>query len=99
MSPFHAWHLPPGFSLQEMEVAVLEASGLPTLRYAALSEPRLRELMDLLRREREATLVSFPVSRVVDAVDRVAGRLLDPGDNLRARALETLGPYSGFSSQ
>jgi hypothetical protein len=54
--------------------------------------------MDLLRWVREATLVSFPVSRVVDAVDRVAGRLLDPGDKLRARALETLGPYSGFSS-
>ncbi len=98
MNPFRAWHLPPGFSLQEVEVAALEASRLPTLRYAALSEPRLRELMDLLRREREATLVSFPVSRVVDAVDRVAGRLLDPGDNLRARVLETLAPYSGFSS-
>jgi len=98
MTPLPAWYLPSGFSLLEGEVAVLEGSGLPTLHYPTLSESRLRDLLDVLRRERETTLAFVPVSRVVDVVDRVAGRLLDSGDGLRVTALERMGHYSGFSS-
>ncbi len=98
MTPLRAWHLPSSFSLLEGEVAVLEGPGVPTLQYPTLSESRLRDLLDVLRRERETTLASLPVSRVVDVVDRVAGRLLDPRDGLRVTALERLGHYSGFSS-
>ena len=97
MIPFRAWRLPSDFSLLDGEIAALEESGFPTLHYPTLSESRLRDLLDLLRRGREATLASIPVSRVVDVVDRVAGRLLDPGDRLRVTALESLGHYSGYS--
>jgi len=92
-----AWHLPSGFSLGGGEVAVLDAPGVPAFQYPALSEPRLRELMGFLRRERESTLANVTVSRVVEAVDRVAGRLLDSGDELRVAALAGLGPHSGCS--
>jgi len=102
MTLFQAWHLPPEFSLLEEEIAILEESketgnrGGP-IRYASLSEERIKELMTLLSRERARTLVSFPVGRVLDAIDRVARRLLDSGDPLRKRALETLGPFAAYS--
>ncbi|MFH1765526.1 MAG: acyl-CoA reductase [Gemmatimonadota bacterium] len=98
MTPFQAWHLPPGFSLLGEEVAVLDRSDLPSIRYPALPEPRLLELLDLLRRERETMLATIPLSRMVEAVDRVAGRLLDPGDSIRITALPLLSSFSGFSS-
>lgn len=98
MTPFQAWHLPPGFSLLGEEVAVLDRSDFPSIRYPALPEPRLLELLGLLRRERETMLSTITLSRVVEAVDRVAGRLLDPGDGLRIAALPLLSSFAGFSS-
>ena len=98
MNPFQAWHLPPGFPLSVGEIKAWEGGGVPALRYPSLSMPRLRELMEFLRDEREKTVVSFPVKRVVHAVDRVARRFLDRQDPLRDAALEALGPFSGFSS-
>jgi hypothetical protein len=56
------------------------------------------ELFELLRREGESALTSFSVRRVVDVVDRVAGRFLDPADELRVRALDTMGGFAGFSA-
>jgi hypothetical protein len=97
MNAFQAWFLPPGFPLQGGEVASQSGSGVPGFHYVSLPEPRLRELLAALRGERERTLVTIPLNRVVDAVDRVAGRLLDPRDGLRAAALEGLGPFSGYS--
>ncbi len=109
MTPFQGWYLPAAFSLPGEEVAEWEGvprSGLsgriptapvPAFRYAALPESGLRDLMALLRAERESVLISHPVGKIVNVVDRVAGRFLDPGDPLRSRALELLGPFAGFS--
>ena len=97
MNPLKAWHLPPGFSFPLQGIEVPGGPRSPAFQYADFSDQGLRELMEFLREEREHLLSSFTVSRVVDGVDRVAQRLLDEGDPLRARALEALGPFSGFS--
>lgn len=98
MTLFQAWHLPSGFSVSPGEVDAVEEAGIPTFQYPAFSTARLKELTRFLREEREKTLVSFPVGRVVDAVDRVARRFLDPADILRIDALEALGSISDFSA-
>lgn len=102
MSAFQTWHLPPGFEPRPDEIAILEEGGHPSCgegdcRYLSLSEPRLEELMALLRSNWDETVSSVPSGHIVDAVDGVAGRLLDSGDPLRSRALDTLGPFAGFS--
>ncbi len=112
MTTFRAWHLPAAFSLADNEVSHWDGGkgppslichdqpasvDMPSLRVAALAEPSLKELMALLRSDGEAVLPSRPLERIVEAVDRVAGRFLDPGDALRSRALELLGPFAGYS--
>jgi hypothetical protein len=97
MSPLRAWHLPPGFLLENREIVTLHDPPEPPLDYPVLVEDRLEELMQVLRRAREEILVDLPVERIVEAVDRVARRLLDPGDGLRRWTLEELGPQAGLS--
>ncbi|MGD2120242.1 MAG: acyl-CoA reductase [Gemmatimonadota bacterium] len=112
MTSFKAWYLPPSFSLTGDEVADWEGvgevraagpyrssgpRGIPPFQYPALSEPGLKELVALLRSEREESLASLPLRKIVGAVDRVANRFLDPGDSLRSRAVEMLGAFAGFS--
>jgi hypothetical protein len=92
-----AWCLPSDFSLADREIVKLHDPPAPALQYPILAEARLEELMGVLRRAREGILVNVPVERVVGAVDRVARRLLDPGDGLRRWALEHLGPQAGLS--
>jgi hypothetical protein len=98
MTGFQAWHLPSPFSLRKGEVAGLEEFESKVARYASLSEPRMGELMRLLRDGWEHGLASFPVERVLGAVDRVAGRLMERGDPLRDGVLHGLGAFSGLSS-
>ncbi|MBT8398042.1 MAG: hypothetical protein HKO65_00910 [Gemmatimonadetes bacterium] len=104
MTPFRAWYAPPGFSVGPEEVAqgavVLDGPGGvegPGYEYAALPEPRLLEVMGILRRAWSAGIADIRLSRVVEAVDRVAGRLLEPGDRLREEALLAVEAFSGFS--
>jgi hypothetical protein len=113
MTPFQAWFLPAAFSLTGDEVSEYrgvdwygsrDLSGrspegkVPPFQYLALMEPGVKELMSLLRVERDSVLASVPVARVVDAVDRVANRFLNPADSLRCRAVEMLGAFAGFST-
>lgn len=97
MKDLDAWHLPPGLSLRDGEIDNLDGVSGSAVRYATLSEPRLLELLGLLRREWAGCLVSVPVARVVKAVSRVAKRFLDPGDGIRSLALEGLAVHAGFS--
>jgi hypothetical protein len=95
--PFRAWHLPRGFNLAEEEVSVVSGEAGREFVYPVLSRERTDELMALLRRARDAGLADFPVDRVVKAVGKVAGRLLDPGDGLRGLALRAMAPHAGYS--
>lgn len=97
MRPFRAWWLPSGFELRPEEVVVREEGEGRPFVHGVLSSRRLAELTALLRANRSASLVSFPVARIVRSVDGVARRLLDGKDPLRREALETLGSFSGFS--
>ena len=97
MNPLRAWHFPPRFPLADGEIVSLHDPPAPPLEHPVLAEDRLRHLMSMLRMARDELLVGLPVERVVRAVDRVACRLLDPGDELRKRALAELGPQAGLS--
>jgi hypothetical protein len=97
MSHLRAWHLPRGFALADREVATLHDSSPRFLEYPVLGDDGIEELMRVLRRAREESLVGLPLARVVGAVDRVARRLLDPGDSLRKTVLAELGPQAGLS--
>lgn len=92
-----AWHLPLAFPAVDREIVRLHEDQGPPVEYPVLVEARMEELMKVLRRAREDTLAEVPVERVVGAVDRVARRLLDPGDRLRRSAILELGPQSGLS--
>jgi len=94
--PFEAWAVPWGFRLGEDERRVLEEDMGPGLEHLSLSPDRLGDLLAALRSGAE-TLYRMPVSRILTAVDRVAFRLLDPGDVLRGEALETVRVHGGFS--
>jgi hypothetical protein len=95
--PFEGWALPPGFSLREEEKAVLDGGGSPVLEFPDLTEDRFRALVDRLRSSRDL-LAEVPVGRILMAVDRVARRLLDPGDDIRRRALESVGMHAGYTA-
>ena len=107
MTSFRAWYAPPGFKVAPDEISEGSAGAGPSAHgsagvgpdyhFAALSEPRLKELMDLLLNAWSEGAPGFSVSRVVEAVDSVAGRLLEPGNPLRERALASIQAFSGFS--
>lgn len=95
---FDAWALPQGWSPSGSGEAIsLEETGFPLLALMSVAPDDVTGLMVSLRRNRDEGLAKLPVERVVAAVDRVARRLLDPGDSLRISALESLGPQSGLS--
>lgn len=94
--PFEGWALSGAFPLREGERAVLKTSDLPALEYAALTEERLGDLMGSLRRGREA-LFRAPLTRVLMTVDQAARRFLDPGDEIRRDALESVAAHAGLS--
>ncbi len=78
-------------------VDVAEAGPGPAYQYAALSEPRLLEVVELLRGAWSEGIPDFSVNRVVETVDGVAGRLLEPGNPLRERAVTSVQDFSGYS--
>ena len=95
--PFRAWHLPQSFVLKEDEVSGVMGEPGRTFTYPSLSEERTSELLAVLREARVKGLACLPVHRVVDAVDRVARRFVDPSDGLRRVALQTMASYGGYS--
>lgn len=99
MAPFQGWRLPPGFPLGETEVGEVRDPGGSTIRYPDLAPGRLEALLQTLRESRESSLVSLPVSRVVDAVDAVAARFRDADDPLRDEALKRLASLAGYSPE
>jgi Acyl-CoA reductase (LuxC) len=67
------------------------------MRVPRLSPGHLREQVRALGEARERWLAERPVGEIVEVVDRVAARLLDPADELRVtaeRALPALTHYS-----
>lgn len=93
---FEAWSLPGTFRPGEGERAHLSAGDFPALEYPIFSPGRMGDLLESLRAAREF-LFQCPVNRILMAVDRVACRLLDPGDPLRGEALEGIGAHGGLS--
>ena len=98
MSPFRAWHFPKGFTLTDQEISEIPGEMGRGFAYPALSREKLSDLMAFLREAREGGLADLPMGRVVEAVGRVARRLLEPGDELRGRALEAMAAYAGYSA-
>jgi len=98
MKPFQAWKLPRGFELHPHEAKVEKGPSGFSFLCGALSPQRIQELAGLLRSNREETLLSFPLARVVKSLDRVARRLLDSADPFRRATLEVLNASAGYSS-
>ncbi len=94
--PFEGWALPWSFRHDQEMVGVLKGEGFPPLEHLELPGERLDVLLEVLRRA-GPTLVDTPVSGVLFAIDTVARRFLDPGDELRKEALEALAAFGGFS--
>jgi hypothetical protein len=63
-----------------------------------LDEPSARELLRSLRTAR-AALVDRPAREVAAVLGGVGARFLDPGDALRAQALELLPPTAAYSAE
>jgi len=95
---FEGWALPAGSPLSGGETTSEEAEGLPALATLAFSPELLGGVMDALRDARTEGLARLPIVRIMEAVDQVAKRFLDPGDDLRAAALEAMGPHAGLSA-
>lgn len=93
---FEAWALPWAFRIRENETTVSGDEDLPPLEYPRISPERLRQLLGILRKAGEE-LTGIPVGGVLTAIDQVARRLHDPGDDLRRRALEGIESLGGFS--
>jgi len=72
------------FGEVEMEIATLTARDVASH-------------MEGLRDAGERVLADRPLSEVVRVIDRVAARLLDPGDPLRTAALDLLPACTGYS--
>ncbi len=67
------------------------------LRVPRLSPALLREQVDALLAARDEHLARRPVGEVVEVVDRVAARLLDPADELRRTAEQALPAITHYS--
>jgi hypothetical protein len=107
MQPFHAWHLPhtAGADLPADDLVPTfdsAAGGSPDAATGgALRVPRLAaadvERICLALRDAGARLRQVPLDEVVSAIDHVAGRFLDPADDLRAAALAWLPRTTGYA--
>ncbi|MEX0891649.1 MAG: acyl-CoA reductase [Gemmatimonadota bacterium] len=95
MSVFEAWHLP---GLEPDHVEEWRERVLPDgvrLRWPWLRAGAMRELAGRVAAAREA-LDGVPVVEIIGAVNRVAARLVDPADPLRAEAAALLPAVTGF---
>jgi hypothetical protein len=90
----NAWHLPPGIDTGE-PVTIAERDGItvlaPTLTPAAVRLTCERLI------EARARLLELPVSRVIDAIDATARRLVDPSAGVRSDLLRALAAVTGYS--
>ena len=97
MTPFDAFLLPPGCERPPV-YEVLELPGGASLRYPVLPADQCESLLSGLEDAGEA-LGRVPVRSLSRSIGRVADRLLDPADPLRAEALEMLAPTAGISPE
>ena len=67
------------------------------VRVPRLTPALLREQVRALAEAREAHLARRPVGEIVEVIDRVAARLLDPADELRVTAERALPGITGYS--
>lgn len=103
MQPFDAWHLPlaagddlPADGLVPTLDAATGATSDGGLRTLRLSPAAIDRVCTALRNA-GTRLREVPLDQVVSAIDRVAGRFLDPADDLRATALAWLPRTTGYS--
>ncbi len=71
--------------------------GRVELRVPRLSAALLRQQVESLLEARDRSLSVRPVDGIVEVVDRVAARFLDPGDALRRTAERALPAVTGYS--
>lgn len=67
------------------------------IRIPRLTSALLRRQIDALLDSRDHHLAERPVGEIVQVIDGVAGRLLDPGDALRTAAEQALPEITGYS--
>jgi hypothetical protein len=92
-----AYHLP---ALDHLATTVWpygRGPGAVELRIPQLTPALLAEQIDALLEARERHLAERPVAEIVEAVDAVAGRLMDPADELRRAAEAGLPAVTGAS--
>lgn len=73
------------------------ADGKVELRIPQLTPSLLAQQITALREARSRWLAERPVASIIQAIDSVARRLLDPADPLRRAAEAALPPVSGYS--
>lgn len=91
-----AFHLP-ALSPPTTDWSYGRGESAVTLRIPRLTAALLRRQVDALLDARDRYLAERPVGRIVEVVDRVAARLLDPADPLRRNAEAALPPVTGLS--
>jgi hypothetical protein len=94
---FDAWALPPGFEVPERPDLSFEA-GQQTVGYLDADPDWLHGLLDTLCDAR-TRLLRRTARDIAAALGAVGARFLDPGDSVRAEALELLPAESGLSPQ
>jgi hypothetical protein len=92
---FAAFHLPPGI---RTETETREIGG-EVLELARPTPELLRALARQLREARRVHLAGRPLAELVELIDGVARRLLDPGDPLRSEAETLLHRVGGHSPE
>lgn len=92
-----AFHLPGIPHPQTTQWSYPQGERQVELRVARLTPAEVREQVLALVTARETLLSSWPVARVVEALDAIAARLLDPADPVRRAAETGLPPITGAS--
>ena len=97
MTLFDAFVLPPGYDRPPVHETVELFAGV-AVRYPVLPPDQCERLLNGLE-EAGAALGQVPVRVLSRSIGRVADRLLDHADPLRAGALEMLAPTAGISPE
>jgi hypothetical protein len=92
-----AFHLPALPDVPTTTRQYGEGEGSVVLRLPRLTPVLVREQVHALAEARARGLERRPVAEVVDVIDRVASRLLDPADELRATAERALPAVTRYS--
>ena len=98
--PFATWSIPEGAPLPLPAAVHLgaDADNAPGLEVLEVGTHWLQELASRLRGSGEV-LRSRPVDDLIETLGRVGSRFLEPGDPLRAQALEALPSTTGLSPE